>query len=639
MWYRVSRCSLLLLFSFLQASGRNDENFAADQINPELLINANAVVRYSATEVNIRSLSDISTTHRFVVTVLNEKGDFLADFSEETSALNRIHAMEGYIFDKSGKQLQRIGKNDFLERGKIEDYTGYEDIKVLRYHNTYRSYPYTIEYRWQEDLSISFVVPGWQPVPYTGVSVAESHYKINYPADLKVNWKELNLSQPVRALAPEGKKVYEWALNDYKAIKAEPFCYGPDMGIPLLVVAAERFQLQEYTGSAASWADFGRFIYRLDSGRDALSEQASAAVTALVKDETSNIGKAKTLYRYLQQHTRYIMLLYGIGGWQSLPADYVHAKGYGDCKALSNYMKAMLRSVGVTAYPVLIQAGAEGPGLPDMGIAYPRFNHEMLCIPSGKDTVFLECTSNTLPFGYLGSFTQNRPALMITPEGGRMIRTPVYGPDINRLERKVEVRFDESFRAHGLYTNRYSGAAAQKLSDDIHELNDRQLQDYFGKKLALPSYEVKQQQVQEEVRESIPFCTENLEIEAAGMARPTGKYLSVKTNYLPLPLAELEKPEERKLKFRLAESRSYVDTIVINTGAGWEVESTPADIAFSHPFGSYESKLLKQGERLTVCRKFVLLEGSYSPDLYRDFAAMLEKVSEHTKKELLLRKL
>jgi len=53
--------------------------------------------------------------------------------------------------------------------------------------------------------------------------------------------------------------------------------------------------------------------------------------------------KVYVLYDFLQKNTHYINVSLGIGGWQPFPADYVAIKRYGDCKALSNYMVALLK--------------------------------------------------------------------------------------------------------------------------------------------------------------------------------------------------------------------------------------------------------------------------------------------------------
>jgi hypothetical protein len=81
-------------------------------------------------------------------------------------------------------------------------------------------------------------------------------------------------------------------------------------------------------------------------------------------------------------------------------------------------MYSLLNAVNIKAYWAIIRAGVnEYPA--DPGFPNNSFNHEILCIPFKNDTTWLECTSTTQPFGKLGSFTENRNALLITEDGGK----------------------------------------------------------------------------------------------------------------------------------------------------------------------------------------------------------------------------
>ena len=146
---------------------------------------------------------------------------------------------------------------------------------------------------------------------------------------------------------------------------------------------------------------------------------------------------AKIIYKFVQEKTRYISVQVDIGGWQPITANKVDEVSYGDCKGLTNYTKALLDVVGVKSHHVILYASNNRNV--DKNFTVLQGNHMILNIPNEGDDIWLECTSQTIPFGFLGDFTDDRDVLVITPEGGIIKRTPAYINDNNLQILKADI--------------------------------------------------------------------------------------------------------------------------------------------------------------------------------------------------------
>ena len=67
--------------------------------------------------------------------------------------------------------------------------------------------------------------------------------------------------------------------------------------------------------------------------------------------------KAKKIYQFVQDKTRYISVQVGIGGWKPFNTSEVDKLGYGDCKALTNYTMSLLKAAGVTSNYCVVYGG------------------------------------------------------------------------------------------------------------------------------------------------------------------------------------------------------------------------------------------------------------------------------------------
>src|SRR5690606_12487089 len=158
----------------------------------------------------------------------------------------------------------------------------------------------------------------------------------------------------------------------------------------------------------------------------------------LTKDAKNDVEKAQIVFEYMQNNTRYISVQVGLGGWKPFPAKDVDKLGYGDCKALTNYTKSLLESVGVKSYYTIIHASDYIRDIDENNISL-QGNHVLLTLPTSNGNLFLECTSQKIPFGYLGSSTENRKAQVIKPEGAYFVDTHSTKEDKNVLKAKFIV--------------------------------------------------------------------------------------------------------------------------------------------------------------------------------------------------------
>ena len=99
------------------------------------------------------------------------------------------------------------------------------------------------------------------------------------------------------------------------------------------------------------------FYTLLKSGRDDLPYNVKQEVHKLTDGATDVRKKIRVLYEYMQKSTRYISIHWELEAGSPSDATDVAKKGYGDCKALSNYMYSLLKEAGIRSDYTLIHAG------------------------------------------------------------------------------------------------------------------------------------------------------------------------------------------------------------------------------------------------------------------------------------------
>jgi hypothetical protein len=600
------------------------QSYNALLIPDSLKKEARAVRREDEMILEIKSPSRAITKERHVYTILNENGDNIGGYTSRYDKFTSINSISGYLYDASGKELKHIKKKDMEDRSYVSEGTLMDDERYKEYNFYYRTYPYTVAYEEEDEINGILDFSDWSPLYNSGISTQHSKYVIIAPKDYVVRYKPVNCSfQPVIAESGD-KKTYTWEVSNLPAKLTEP--HGPrwrEMA-PHVLMAPSDFEAQGYKGNMSSWENFGKFINQLRIGRDVLPEDVKKKVHELTDNLKDPKQKIYALYDFLQKNTHYISIQLGIGGWQPFPADYVASKRYGDCKALSNYMVALLKEAGITGKYVVIYGGEEVPDLVD---DFPSLqgNHVISCVPLGKDTVWLECTSQTESPGYMGSFTGGRKAILIDESGGHIVRTPSYSTSDNLQSRQVNASINNDGNLDADVNTVYTGIKQELPHGLMNELSGDEREKYLNQLLGLPTYKVDKSHYEEQ-RGAIPVMKEYLHVLSPNYANVTGKRLFITPNLFNKSTTRLPADSVRKYDFVDKEGYKDIDSITISVPSGYSPESVPQDVHIDSKFGRYTISAKVQADKIVYFRSDERFAGRFPNSDYQALVKFYEQL-------------
>jgi hypothetical protein len=625
---------VLILLSSVVFCKAADGVYAVSGISPVLRLNANAVIRLEEVTFNIKSLKETVRTSHYVITVLNEKGDRWAEFSEYYDHLRSIVSVEGILYDPSGKAIRKVRKKDLHDYKAGSEGTFFDDSRV-KVHNFYqRSYPYTIEYTVEISNRSSMFFPMWTPRPGAGIAVEKSIMKVVCPVGYEFRYKSfLYNGEPVVAVE-KNTRTTSWSASNLPAIQKEPYAPMWHEISTTVLLGPNEFQVNDYKGNMKTWQDFGRFVHSLKTGRDVLPENIKQEVHRLADPVTDIKEKIAVLYEYMQRNTHYVGIQLGIGGWQPFDAKYVATNRYGDCKALVNYMYSLLKEAGISSYYTLVRAGREARYI-TTEFPSQQFNHVILCVPVQQDTVWLECTSQTLPAGYLGDFTSGRPVLLVDENGGRLVRTPEYGISQNVQIRKIKASLEAEGALKIKAETNYGGLLQDNIHGLINNLSREKVKEYLHEQLDFSTYDVNGFDYKEEKIAS-PVISEMLDISVSHYASLTGKRLFLAPNVMTRFGQKLATDSLRRYPIELGIAYSNTDSVEIDLLPGYEPESLPADVDLSTPFGSYRSTTKLKDGKVFYFRQMESYGGRFAADQYQQLVKFQETIYKADRVKLVL---
>lgn len=620
-----------MLFALVSTSQTNKTN--AISIPSELKEHANAVIRHKTLEIEINEYNKMIVREHRIVTVLNEYGRKNVGAYIGYDDAVKIKTVKAIIYNAFGEEIKSVKEKDFKDVSSVTGGTLFSDNREKYLSYTPSNYPYTVEFTAEYVTSTTAFMPRWMPIEGYYVSTEFSSFKVVNNSSVVLKKKESHFEDyNITELSD-----FHFEANNLNAIKVEVFAPDFSAFAPHLKLALQEFDMKGVKGNNSGWQSFGKWVDTdLNKGTEALPESVITEVRDLTATTSSNLEKAKIVYKYMQEKTRYISVQVGIGGWKPMLASDVDKLSYGDCKALSNYTKALLKAVGIDSYYTLIYGKRDIESI-DKEFSSQQGNHAILAMPYQDDYVFLECTSQTTPFGYIANFTDDRDALIITPKGGEIVHTTVYDTKDNTQKSQALITLDASgtftatleVSSQGTQYNRY-----QNLENKDEKERTLYYKNRFDNINNLNIVSMRFNNDKENI-----IYTESLELTASKYGSRAGNRLLIAPNIFNKNTYIPPRYKDRTLPFEVDRGFIDEDEYVINLSNTLTIEALFEPVMISNKFGEYSIKIEKiSNTKLKYTRKLILNKGKYTKEDYSAFRKFYSTIVKHDKSKIALKK-
>lgn len=627
--------SLLFIGSILSYG----QGYKIADIPDSLISNADAVIMYEEAKYNIESLKKTTYTQKQVIAILNEQGaDMLSHEVIYYDSHTDIKYFKFNVYNQFGDLVLKSKKSDVYDRSAVSDFSLYEDGRLQYLKLGMKSYPYIVEISYQKTSDNNYSFERWFTRKRKKVSVMESKLILaaSNPS-LLPNAKVYNSDKNFTYEESDDEVKQTIAFQGLIAKKQEPFGMPIRRLSPYVITSPKSFQYDGYQGDYSSWDNIAKWQMDLNEDRQDISEEHISAMKQGLDSCQNWRDSVKHVYKFVQNRTRYVSIQLGIGGWQPFPASTVEKYGYGDCKALSNYTYSLLDAIGIESIYTKVFGGRNQRLTLDKGFPSNYFNHIILCVPDQKDTVWLECTSQTNPFDYQGNFTGDRDVLLVTPNGGKVAHTHRYDELDNQINRTTHLRINQNGQMTGDSQVTYTGLEHEtKGLKRAFSKGHEQQKKWILKNTNINNLYVDQFQFSMNDNR-LPSIHQTTNFHCDSYLKNSGGRLFIKGNLYSSDAIRLKANEDRESDIIIGRSYTHTDSIFYHFDGKVHHEYLPEDFTVSSTYGEYTISYHKQERGVLIRKKLMVKKGRYDKSMFEKFRKFINSIAEQNNKKMVIK--
>ena len=634
-------CFVVLLFASPVLAGDDVPAWlsqAATVTAPTYEKDVPAVVLINDQKITVGEDGRVITTRNYAVRILVREGRGYAFAREiyqtDTGKVRDIHA---WMIRPSGPP-KRYGKDETLDVALSTDdvYNEYRAkvISAEKDADAGSVFGYSIV---SEDRSV-FSQFEWEF--QDRIPSLLSRFTLALPG----GWRSTSVTFNHEKIEPKVEgSTYTWELRDAAPIEPEPM--SPPVSNLAPRVAVSYFPAEGSSNATvktfADWAQVSAWMSELEDPQVTINEALSAKAREVTANAKSELERIQAIGRYVQS-VKYISIQTGVGrggGYRPHAATEVFAKSYGDCKDKANLMRAMLKVVGITSFPVSIYSGdpdyvrAEWP-------SPQQFNHCIIAVRVSDETqgqtivqtarlgrlLIFDPTAEETPVGDLPSYLQGSLALIDAKESDALVKMPTTSPESNQLERVIDASIDG---AGALSAKIHENAQGQAASTYRREFRNESKADYVKFIEHWVESGAAAATVQKvEPRDDNPANRFDLDIDFIAP-----RYGQLMQNRLlvfkPAIVSRRESLALSNVKRKhpvVLHSNAYSETVRVKLPEGFAVDEMPDALKLDTSFGTYATNYEVKDGQLIFTRKLVQKAATIPADQYNSVRSFFEKI-------------
>lgn len=611
---------------------------------------AEAVYLLYEQSLNCTSKGLLVRSGRQAIKVLRSDGVGKARVLVKANTFNtRVRKMNGWVLNPDSSK-QSLDIKSAISTSLGPD-TLYWDVKTLILYLPEVLHNSLVGFEWEEEvkpISLEDVFVFQHPFP-----VLEANYNLTALPDYQpvfewVNWPAV---QPVISGA---KSLI--SIKDIPAIKDEPLRPSNWAVAGRLIARLKSGSQPRYGKLFSDWKDMGEWYEQLSRERRLPEDSIKAKAQELISGLDDSRKRIERLAEFVQQNVRYVSIQIGIGGYQPHPAAEILAKCYGDCKDKATLLAALLQSIGIDSYYLIVNTERQVI-MPSSPVSLFSFNHVVLAIKVPEDTLFSDAeavfydpepgwllifdpTTPYTPVGQLPFYLRGNCGLLVAGESSRLMELPGSSPEKHGIVRKGKFVLSADGLLKGQVIETLSGFQAEAVRMRLRDLSEnerrRDLENFLARSLSsfvLESYEYL----------NLDNPAENLQVDYAFSA---GSYLSKAGSlfsFKPGILAMVEDYEILKQK----EPRTYPlllssvvyarDEFEIALPEKYTLEASPDPVELDSDFADYSCVFELKGDTLYIERQLRIKKDFLPAGRFDEARKFFRMLSSEERRRLLLK--